>query len=50
MWLFNDDAFDTLKQFEDLGVARLIVPVFGLGSPNPMEGLERLGDQLISKL
>ncbi len=50
MWLFNDTAMDSLKEFEDLGVSRLIVPVFGLGSPNPMEGLERLGDQLISKL
>jgi probable F420-dependent oxidoreductase len=50
MWLFNDDALDNLKRFEDLGVARLICPLFGLGTANPMEGIDRLGDELISKL
>jgi len=50
MWVFDDNAYDSLKQFEDLGVARLIVPLFGLGTRNPIEGLERLGNELISKL
>jgi len=51
MWMFNnDEAFDNLKRFEDLGVARLICPLFGLGTANPIEGIERLGNELISKL
>jgi probable F420-dependent oxidoreductase len=50
MWLFNDDAYDNLKRFEDLGVSRLICPLFGLGTANPMEGIDRLGSELISKL
>ncbi|MBW2295855.1 MAG: LLM class flavin-dependent oxidoreductase [Deltaproteobacteria bacterium] len=50
MWMFNDDAYDNLKRFEDLGVARLICPLFGLGTRNPIEGIERLGNELISKL
>lgn len=50
MWLFNDDAYDNLKRFEDLGVSRLICPLFGLGTANPIEGIDRLGSELISKL
>ena len=50
MWLFNNDAYDNLKRFEDLGVSRLICPLFGLGTANPMEGIDRLGSELISKL
>ncbi len=50
MWLFNDDAYDNLKRFEDLGVSRLICPLFALGTANPIEGIDRLGSELISKL
>jgi probable F420-dependent oxidoreductase len=50
MWLFNDDGYDNLKRFEDLGVSRLICPLFGMGTANPMEGIDRLGSELISKL
>ena len=51
MWMFaGDEAMDNLKRFEDLGVSRLICPLFGLGSSNPMEGIDKLGNELISKL
>lgn len=50
MWMFNDEAFDNVKRFEDLGVSRLICPLFGLGTANPMEGIDKLGNELISKL
>jgi probable F420-dependent oxidoreductase len=50
MWMLNDDAFDNIKRFEDLGVSRLICPLFGLGTKNPMEGIAKLGDEVISKL
>lgn len=51
MWMFaGDEAMDNLKRFEDLGVSRLICPLFGLGSSNPMEGIDKLGSELISKL
>ncbi|MGY8803229.1 MAG: LLM class F420-dependent oxidoreductase [bacterium] len=50
MWMLNDDAFDNIKRFEDLGVSRLICPLFGLGTKNPMDGIAKLGDEVISKL
>ena len=50
MWMLNDDAFDNIKRFEDLGVSRLICPLFGLGTKNPMDGIAKIGDQVISKL
>ena len=50
MWMLNDDALDNIKRFEDLGVSRLICPLFGLGTKNPMDGIAKLGDEVISKL
>ncbi len=50
MWMLNDDAFDNIRRFEDLGVSRLICPLFGLGTKNPMDGIAKLGDEVISKL
>lgn len=42
-------GLDSLHQFADLGVARLIVPVQALGG-NPIEALDGLGDDVIAKL
>jgi probable F420-dependent oxidoreductase len=35
-----------LAQYEDLGVCRLVVPLMALGTRNPLDGLEALGDTL----
>ncbi len=38
-----------IKAFEDIGVSRVIVPLFALGK-DPMEGLAKLGGEVIAKL
>ena len=43
-------GLDSLRQFEDLGVGRLVVPLQGLGTKNPIEGIEKLGSDVIAKL
>lgn len=42
-------GLDGTKAFEDIGVSRVIVPLFVLGK-NPLEGLAKLGDEVIAKL
>jgi len=48
MW-DTQDGLDGIKAFEDIGVSRVIVPIFALGK-NPLEGLARFGDEIIAKL
>ena len=43
-------GLDSIKQFEDLGVARLVAPIMALGEPNPMDGLDKLGNEIVAKL
>lgn len=50
MWLGAAEGLEGVKPYQDLGVHRLITPVFGLGTPNPIEGIDRLADTVISKL
>lgn len=42
-------GLDAIKAFEDIGVSRVIVPLFVLGK-DPMQGLAKLGDEIIAKL
>lgn len=48
-WAYALEGLDSLGRYEELGVSRLIVPTLALGSRNPLEGLERLGEQLARK-
>ncbi|MFK8050185.1 MAG: LLM class F420-dependent oxidoreductase [Halioglobus sp.] len=48
MW-DTQDGLEGIKAFEDIGVSRVIVPIFALGK-DPMEGLAKLGDEVIAKL
>lgn len=48
MWN-NKGGLDAIKAFEDIGVARLIVPVFALDG-DPVSGLTQLGAEVIAKL
>ncbi|NNL66664.1 MAG: LLM class F420-dependent oxidoreductase [Myxococcales bacterium] len=43
-------GLDSLRRFEDLGVARLIVPLQGLGTKDPIEGIEKLGSDVVAQL
>jgi hypothetical protein len=48
MWN-NQGGLDAIKAFADLGVSRVIVPVFALDG-DPVTGLTRLGEEIIAKL
>jgi probable F420-dependent oxidoreductase len=50
MFNFAAGGLDEAKRYADLGVDRLVVPLFGLGGGNPVEGLDKLGTELIAKL
>ncbi|RLA55461.1 MAG: LLM class F420-dependent oxidoreductase [Gammaproteobacteria bacterium] len=45
----NQGGLDAIKAFADLGVSRVIVPVFALDG-DPVTGLTRLGEEIIAKL
>ena len=42
-------GLDSLRQFEDIGVSRLIVPAQALGG-NPVEALDGLADDVLAKI
>ena len=42
-------GMDMVQQFADIGASRLIVPLFALGR-NPVEGLQKLSEEIITKL
>ncbi len=46
MWPFVLEGKDSIAAYEDLGVSRLVTPVQALGTRNPIEGLEKLGNAL----
>jgi hypothetical protein len=48
MWN-NQGGLDAIKAFVDLGVSRVIVPVFALDG-DPVTGLTKLGEEIIAKL
>jgi len=46
MWPFALEGVASIPRYEELGVSRLVVPVQLLGARNPLEGLDKLGEQL----
>jgi probable F420-dependent oxidoreductase len=48
MW-DTQGGMDMVQQFADIGVSRLIVPLFMLGK-SPIEGLQKLGEDIIAKV
>ena len=50
MWVDVGAGLDALRRYEDLGVSRLIVPVFALGGGDPLAALDKLGDEVISQI
>lgn len=49
MWV-PSMGLDALRQYEDVGVARLIIPLQALGGGNPLESLDGLANDVIAKL
>ena len=49
MWTLRG-GMDEVKAYEDLGVARLNVPLAALGAADPMAGIDKLHDEVLSKL
>lgn len=49
MWGMNGGV-DMVKQFEDLGVARLIVPVLDPTAGPPADIIKKLGDEVVGKV
>ncbi len=43
-------GLDTLRRFEDQGVSRLIVPLQALGVKDPLEGIEKLGSEVVAQI
>jgi probable F420-dependent oxidoreductase len=50
MWIASADGVDGAKRYQDLGVSRLIAPVFALGGGAPIDALDRFADEMLSKL
>jgi probable F420-dependent oxidoreductase len=50
MWVPSRGGLEAVDRYRELGVSRLVVPIFALGGPNPLEALERFGDEMLSKL
>ena len=48
MWNARD-GLDGIRAFQDIGVSRVIIPLFSLGK-NPLQGLAKIGDEIIAKL
>ena len=43
-------GIDSLRQYEDIGVSRLIIPLQALGGGNPLEALDGFADEILAKL
>jgi probable F420-dependent oxidoreductase len=50
MWVPAMEGPEVVKQYADLGVSRLIVPLQALGGGNPIENLNRFGTEIVGKL
>ena len=49
MWAMQG-GMDTVKQFEDLGVERLNIPIQVMGGGDMVDNIKRLGDDLLAKM
>jgi len=49
MWVFAMEGADSVRQYEDLGISRLIIPLQALGREGVTAGLEKLGNEVIAK-
>lgn len=45
MWVLVKEGWDSIKRYQDMGVARLVIPLQALGSP-PLKALDELAEQI----
>lgn len=50
MWIPAMGGIDGLRAYEDLGVARLIIPAQALGGESPAQALEELGNTILTQI
>jgi len=50
MWAPNPSDLSDVERFADLGVSRLVVPMFALGRGNPVENLQAFGENVLARL
>lgn len=50
MWVPGVEGPDVAKQYEDMGVDRLIIPLQALGGGSPVDNLDRLAEEVLRKL
>ncbi|MCZ6628059.1 MAG: LLM class F420-dependent oxidoreductase [SAR324 cluster bacterium] len=50
VWIYVKEGADSLSRYEDMGVARLLIPWQALGEPDPISGLDKLGEQVLARL
>ena len=50
MWIPAMENLDVVKRYEDLGVSRLIMPLQFIGEGDPVKNLEKLSDEVVSKI
>lgn len=43
-------GLDSLAKLGDVGVSRVVVPLPALGAPNPIDGIDKLGNEVVAKL
>ena len=43
-------GLDSVKAFGDMGVSRLVVPLFAFGAGNPIKALDQFADDVINAL
>jgi alkanesulfonate monooxygenase SsuD/methylene tetrahydromethanopterin reductase-like flavin-dependent oxidoreductase (luciferase family) len=49
MWI-PGQGIDSISRYEELGVGRLVIPLAALGEGNPIEAVDKLGDEVIARL
>ena len=50
MWFPNPSDLSDVERYQDMGVSRLVVPVFALGKGSPVDNLKAFGENVIAKL
>jgi probable F420-dependent oxidoreductase len=50
MWAPNPSDRSEVERYTDLGVKRLVVPIFALGRGNPVENFQAFGQTVIAKI
>ena len=50
MWIPPAEGVEAIPRYEDLGVSRLVVPLFALEGGPTVEAIERFGNDVLAKL